>query len=58
MAEIRLTPTGRLSWETPEDQTGPAQLTALRRIFSADWREGLFTLAAEKFGTGDSLTLR
>jgi len=57
VAEIRLTPTGRLSWETPEDQTGPAQLTALRRIFSADWREGLFTLAAEKFGTNDSLTL-
>jgi len=33
-------------------------MTALRELFSVDWREGLFTLAAEKIGTGDSLTLR
>jgi len=58
VAEIRLTPTGHLCWEAPEDQAKPAQLSALRKVFSVDWREGLFTLAAEKIGTGDSLTLR
>ncbi|MFQ5424271.1 MAG: DEAD/DEAH box helicase [Phycisphaerae bacterium] len=30
----------------------------MRKVFSVDWREGLFTLAADKLGTGDSLTLR
>ena len=65
MSEIRLTPTGHLCWEAPEGQAEPAPLTALRKVFSVDWREGLFTLAAEKIGTGDpaswprqSLTLR
>ena len=58
MSEIRLTPAGHLCWESPQDWTGPTQLTTLRELFSVDWREGLFTLAAEKIGTGDSLTLR
>jgi len=63
--EIRLTPTGHLCWEAPENQAEPAQLAALQEVFSIDWRDGLFTLAAEKIGTGDpaswprqSLTLR
>jgi len=30
----------------------------LWKVFSDDWREGLFTLAAEKTAEGDSLTLR
>ncbi|MFQ5495332.1 MAG: DEAD/DEAH box helicase, partial [Phycisphaerae bacterium] len=30
----------------------------MRKAFSVDWRDGLFTLAAEKIDTGDSLTLR
>jgi non-specific serine/threonine protein kinase len=58
VAEIRLTPTGHLRWEALEGQTEPTQLAALRRAFSGDWREGLFTLAAEKTGTGGSLTQR
>ena len=57
MAEFRLTPTGHLCWDAPEGQTEPVQLAALRKAVSDDWREGLFTLAAEKSGAGDSLTL-
>lgn len=56
VAEIRLTPTGHLCWEAPEGQAEPAHLRAFRKVFD-DWREGLFTLAAEKWDTGDSLTL-
>ncbi len=58
MAEIRLTPTGHLCWESAEDQAESARLAGLRKLFSVDWREGLFTLAAEKKGICDSLTLR
>ena len=58
MSSIRLTPTGHLCWELPDDRPTPARLAALQKRFSADWREGLFTLAAEKIDTGDSLTLR
>ena len=50
MADIRLTPAGQLCWESPASQTESAQLTALGKVFYVDWREGLFTLAAEKFG--------
>ncbi|MGB2987499.1 MAG: DEAD/DEAH box helicase, partial [Phycisphaerae bacterium] len=53
-----LTPTGHLCWESLEDQAEPTRLAGLRKLFSSDWREGLFTLAAEKIETGDSLTLR
>ncbi len=56
VAEIRLTPTGHLCWEAPEGQADPAHLRAFRKHFD-DWREGLFTLAAEELDTGDSLTL-
>jgi len=58
MPEIRLTPTGHLSWDSTGDEAEPASLSTLRKIFSADWREGLFALAGEKIGVGDSLTLR
>jgi len=58
VSSIRLTPTGHLCWESPEDRAEPARLTTLRELFSTDWREGLFALAAEKIDTSDSLTLR
>ncbi len=58
VSEIRLTPAGQLRWEASEDGAEPGQLTGLRKVFSGDWREGLFTLAAEKAPVGDSLTLR
>ncbi|MBN2563258.1 MAG: DEAD/DEAH box helicase [Phycisphaerae bacterium] len=57
VSEIRLTPTGHLCWESPEGQTDSVDVRALREVFSNDWREGLFTLAAEKTATGESLTL-
>src|SRR5215470_1549532 len=56
--EIRLTPTGQLRWEAPEDGTEAAVLAPLRKAFQTDWREGLFTLAAEKINTDDAPTLR
>ena len=55
--EIRLTPTGQLRWEAPEGGTESAVLAPLRKAFQADWREGLFTLAAEKINL-DAPTLR
>ena len=58
MPEIRLTPTGQLSWDACEDDSESARLSELRKVFFIDWRDGLFTLAAEKTVTGDSLTLR
>ena len=45
---IRLTPTGQLRWEAPEGGTASAVFGSLRKAFQADWREGLFTLAAER----------
>src|SRR5215831_12772341 len=56
--EIRLTPTGQLRWEALEGETESAVLASLRKAFQADWREGLFTLAAEKLNTDDAPTLR
>ena len=55
--EIRLTPTGQLRWEAPEGETESAVFAPLRKAFQADWREGLFTLAAEKINL-DAPTLR
>ncbi len=57
VSDILLTPMGQLHWEAAENEAEPGQLTQLRKVFSSDWREGLFTLAAEKTDTGDSLTL-
>src|SRR5262245_28212792 len=56
--EIRLTPTGQLRWETSEGETESAVFAPLRKAFQADWREGLFTLAAEKIRLDDAPTLR
>ncbi len=39
MAEIRLTPTGVLRWEAGEGQTEPTKLSALREVFSVNWRD-------------------
>ena len=58
MPEIRLTPNGNLSWNSADDQEEPIFLASLQKRFSADWREGLFALAADKVAVGDSLTLR
>ena len=45
---IRLTPAGRLRWEPSGDEAAPAGSPSLQSAFEADWREALFTLAAEK----------
>ncbi len=58
---IRLTPAGHLRWEPPRGEAGPAEsapLTSLQRAFQADWREALFTLAADRAPTRDLPGLR
>ena len=58
MGEIRLTPTGQLRWETVSEQSDTAIMAGLQKVFEKDSLEGLFKLAADKYNTGDSLTLR
>ena len=55
---IRLTPTGQLRWEAPEGETESAAFASLRKAFQTDWREGLFTLAADKITPDDAPTVR
>ena len=45
---IRLTPAARLRWESSGDEAALAGSPSLQRTFEADWREAIFTLAAEK----------
>src|SRR5262249_38221662 len=56
--DIRLTPTGQLRWEAPEGETASAGLASLRKAFQADWREGLFALAAGKGNLDEAPTMR
>jgi hypothetical protein len=58
MMEIRLTPTGQLRWEAPEGETASAGFASWQQVFQADWREGLLTLAADKFSTDAAPTVR
>ena len=45
---LRLTPGRHLRWEPGDDDGIPADLAPFAHTFEADWREALFTLAAEK----------
>jgi len=56
MAEIKLTPTGQLCWVS--DGEPSAAHAALQKAFEHDWREGMFTLAAEKTDVTGSASLR
>ena len=55
---IRLTPAGRLRWEPSGDEAAPAGPPSLQDAFETDWREALFTLAAEKTPTRDMPSVR
>jgi hypothetical protein len=55
---IRLTPTGQLRWEASAGETANGRFASLRQAFQADWREGLFTLAADKLNPDDAPTIR
>ena len=55
---IRLTPAGRLRWEPSGDEAAPGAPPSLQGAFETDWREALFTLAAEKTPTGDMPSVR
>ncbi|MDD4072176.1 MAG: DEAD/DEAH box helicase [Desulfobacterales bacterium] len=56
--DVRLTPTGRLCWEHTEGVIEGQGLSAWQPVFQADWREGLFTLAAEKIRVAECPALR
>ena len=55
---IRLTPAGRLRWEPSGDEAAPGAPPYLQGAFETDWRDALFTLAAEKTPTGDMPSVR
>jgi len=52
-----LTPAGSLRFQESGDESAAAVLAPIRNSFLADWREGLFCLAAEKIGITDSPTI-
>jgi len=56
--DIRLTPAGSLRWEIPKDTPEDQSLPRVRETFTADWRAGLFYLAANKVDTSSSPSLR
>ena len=55
---IRLTPAGRLRWESFGDEAAPTGSSSLQSAFETDWREALFTLAADKIPTEDMPSVR
>ena len=55
---IRLTPAGRLRWESSGDEAAPAGSQSLQHAFESDWREALFTLAADKIPARDRPSVR
>ncbi len=55
---IRLTPTGNLCWESSGDSPEEVHLGRVREVFEADWRQGLFLLAADKVDAAASPALR
>ena len=55
---IRLAPAGRLRWESSEDEGVPAGSPSLKSAFETDWREALFTLAADNIPTQDMPSVR
>ena len=55
---IRLTPAGRLRWESSEDEGVPAGSPSLQSAFETDWREALFNLAADKIPAQDRPSVR
>ena len=55
---IRLTPAGRLRWEPSGNEAAPAGSSSLHSAFETDWREALFTLAADKIPTQDMPSVR
>ncbi len=58
MGQIRLTPTGRLQWLSIPEESEPKALRRLQETFQKDCSKGLFCLAAERYDTDASLTLR
>ena len=55
---LGLTPAGQLRWAPRDGDAIPPALTRLQPVFDADWREALFTLAADRIDTRESPAVR
>ena len=55
---IRLTPAGHLRWEPSGEEAAPVETPSLQDAFETDWREALFTLAAQRTPTRDLPSVR
>ena len=55
---LGLTPAGQLRWAPRDDDAIPPVLSRLQPVFDADWREALFTLAADRIDTRESPAVR
>ena len=49
---LGLTPAGHVCWAPGDGDLHPSGMARLESAFAADWREALFTLAAERIDTG------
>ena len=55
---LGLTPAGHLCWAPGDGDSLPPGLARLESAFASDWREALFTLAAERIDTGGAPAAR
>ena len=55
---LGLTPAGHLRWTSRDGDPVPADIAPLESAFAADWREALFTLAADRIVTEGSPAAR
>ena len=55
---IGLTPAGRLRWAPRDGDPIPPGIARLQSAFTADWREALFTLAADRIDTQEAPAAR
>ena len=55
---LGLTPAGQLRWASRDGEPIPPAIAPLQAAFDADWREALFTLAADRIDTHEAPTAR
>ncbi len=55
---LGLTPAGQLRWAPRDNDAVPPAIAQLQSAFDADWREALFTLAADRIDAREAPTAR
>ena len=55
---LGLAPAGRLQWAARDGDPAPPEVARLRSAFEADWREALFTLAADRVDVQEDAAAR